>query len=768
MGQQKHKQRKNEQVGVAGPLVSRVDFSDLLTALQQHIQVHQSLPEGDEARQADVLRAVCLTLIVGPVELGQTIVPSPLRDEAYTVLQDVGEDDGAEARVCRLWLASALGEEMPDWVDAFAQLAQESLWAPVQALVYRALAYYGRRGLLAQLLPEAGSLSLVQAEAWLEASHSAYENKRWVERVDASSCSLLPATLNRRWETLIRAEAMLARGRATQTGENLLTSLIEANDGNPNTYIEAESWRLSMRAVAALARSRVGRGFDNGDVLATPAGQRLPVWEREYLHALGRWQLDRAEAVDGLRTALGQNPAQTAIRYALAACLAKSAPEETLDILGCDNPTREVLVTRAILLAQKGCYGEAERELAHCENGAYGREAMRYSWARGHGQLRQRECALRAALAAQRGDWQSSEQAWAAADFEKERKALHDARSLFATKQELLSLPDGQAWRRSVLEQRLRRGRHEVGSVPLMGNALFFRAAAMVDTQSERMVRDCQTLLQRVAWIGRERSVGGARILFVGDLLLRCGQIGDALRAYELMGQPESPTVQQRLAVALVAEQVVQRTKAEGVCKAVAQAEELAPDNPWPSLLAALGLLIDGEIDSARMYLDAAEEHGAPESTCRCLRAVCSAVDRLGTDYPTDRGSMTDEDLAAQALQKHVTAVVRFVCGQDALPARISTLVDALGDDWFEYCPTEPEFIACWLLAASCEAERWNEALSLVDRLAQSERLWAKDLVALTRIRHALANATQGNWEEAASELRDLELSDEHLCRWET
>jgi hypothetical protein len=54
--------------------------------------------------------------------------------------------------------------------DALVALAREYLWEPVSALAHRALAHFGRRADLADLLPREGPLSFAQAEAYLEAN----------------------------------------------------------------------------------------------------------------------------------------------------------------------------------------------------------------------------------------------------------------------------------------------------------------------------------------------------------------------------------------------------------------------------------------------------------------------------------------------------------------------------------------------------------------------------------------------------------------------
>jgi len=93
--------------------------------------------------------------------------------------------------------------------------------------------------------------------------------------------------------------------------------------------------------------------------------------------------------------------------------------------------------------------------------------------------------------------------------------------------------------------------------VPLTGDALFFRAAATLDARPERAAKDFQTLLRQRAWVDAECRAGGRRLLFAGDALLRLGRADAARRAYEQAGEPSSPELAERRAVAEVCRELV-------------------------------------------------------------------------------------------------------------------------------------------------------------------------------------------------------------------
>src|SRR5437867_3109115 len=127
--------------GAAAPLPDH--DADDLARLLDHLRAHvrSRLGAGDAGVcPEELLRGVCLALVVKPAELGPRV---------ESVLRDPATDDLPEARACRLWLHCAAGQATAEAGAELEALARAPLWGPVQALAYRALAWLGRRQLLA-------------------------------------------------------------------------------------------------------------------------------------------------------------------------------------------------------------------------------------------------------------------------------------------------------------------------------------------------------------------------------------------------------------------------------------------------------------------------------------------------------------------------------------------------------------------------------------------------------------------------------------------
>jgi hypothetical protein len=489
------------------------------------------------SERTELTTACAAVVIGGPVELGSEPAASTLLEWAATVLRRLQPDSWPVVEVCRLWLVCALDQAPDDAADQFARLAAEPLAEPVQALAYRALAYFGRRRTLAQLLPAKGPLSLAQADAWLEAAREGETRLDWLSRVGATPASLLGSEARNQWLNLFLAETRLAgEGLPKASWSSLAAPAAQAQAQPPRNYAEAMSRRLASRAAAALSRAQLANGASDGGVLANPAGRLLPAWEQHYLQGLFQWRSgDEARARLELEAALQQSPGQTPVRLALAVCLAGKDPETALGLLEHPNPTREMLVTQAMLLARLGRYAEAGEALARChEPGPAASEPVRYSWALGRQQCRRQEKLLATALAERRREWATASQEWQQADWSEPQRMLREARGCWAAQRELGELAPGHYDRRVVLEQRLTSSGQAVRRASLSGTALFFRALALCAAQPERAVGDFLALLQQRAWVEAEQRVGGGRLICVGDQLLRLGEVAEAARAYEL------------------------------------------------------------------------------------------------------------------------------------------------------------------------------------------------------------------------------------------
>lgn len=730
-----------------GTDVSDEDLSRLAAALEAHVCARR----GDGSTQIDLLRASCLTLVVGPQEPGAPGVSSACCEKLRAVFEHLPPDALPEARLCHLWLSCAAGGE-PWPTDKLVELARLELWEPFQVLVFRALAAAGEREVLASLLPKEGPLSLAQGDAWLEAAHATELEASWIGRVSAGGCDLLPSSLRDRWLALLVAESDLACSRDHAVAESTLTDIAtSADETPPRSYAEAEARRIATRAVSALNRLALARFLGEASSGQLLPEQWMPPWERLYLNALMHWQAgDRPAASRALREALGMAPQQLPVRLALGTLLSTESPQEALAVIDHVGPSHESLVMKATLLVRLGRTSEAQQTTARLtERPLPSRGPARYSWARACEQSRRHERALRTALAEQRGDWRGAVASWSDAAAAGVRRTLLQARQFFTATLEMASLPVKHGWRHDVLRQSLDRHDRETSAQPFVGDALFFRAAALAERRPEQSLKELQTLLRQRRWVGRELDAGGGRLAAAGGLLLRLGQPEGAIRVYESLGGDALPRVKERLAVALVYAEVVKRAPAEALASAVVRAAELAPRSAWPQLLGAFGLLIAGDPDASRGRIEAATERGAPDALCRIL-CMFTAPGEAGA-------AVSDAEIATLGLPSERDALVRLVCGPGEESARAEAFVGAIGPGWPDRCPVEPSLLARRLLAAWCGQSRWDDAQQLAGALSVSHPAWGKELATLVRLRYALSRATGGGLEEADRLLSGLQ-----------
>jgi hypothetical protein len=690
-----------------------VDETDLAVLLKAVEAFHRRRSGAASDRAAALFRGVCLTLVAGR------------DDAARAALADVRPDDPPEARVCALWLQDA-------GADQWEAVAREPLWPPVQALAFRALTDHGRRRTLAGLLPKTGPLSLVQADAWLDACHDAPDAADWARRVTPAD-ELLPAGVRAGWLTFLIDEAALAWGGWTPSMAAGLNAFANVSwEQPPRAYAEAQTRRLAVRAVSAQVRLSLAQFAPDPRPLDTPAGQQLPPWEIAYLRGLVGLQSPGGQAVP-----VADLGGQTALRLMLATTFAKHSPEEALQALDCPEPTWEVLLTRAALLARLRRFDEAQQTLtAASARPGPGHEAARCRWAQALPQYRRQEALLRAALAERRGDWIAAKAATQAAKGGPITEALVWSRRSWTSLAELDTLPDGRGWRRSAVQQDQQQATQKVGAIPLTGDALFFRAAARTDARADGAARDAQTLARQRAWLDREAAVGGGRLLALGDLLLRLNCADDAVRVYQRAGSES--VVQERLAVARVLSATRNRQEHD--------AAALALQSPWPHLLAAVGFLVAGRGDQGGQSATKAAQLGGPDLLCRGLAAVAAR----------DGSSFSDGDLMALKLPADVGAVVRAACGLGGEVDRLAALARTLGDRWLTQCPMKPEAAARRLLSTWCDDGNWPEALAFADALGKSGQQWAVDVAVLVRLRHALARAERGELTEATQVITSL------------
>jgi hypothetical protein len=617
--------------------------------------------------------------------------------------------DIPEIHVCRICLEGAHA------IDDLFPLLALPLWEPVRILAYRALAFFGRRTTLSRALLTSGTFGLLEADAWLEAARSADSESMRVSAPDSD------------WKALIVAETN------PDANEMVLANLANRESKHEGMYARSEASRISARATAALARLALARGA--GEALRLTQA-KLPPWEDAYLQGLSFWQHgDKATAREFLREALARNPQQTCTRLALSSLVAEQFPEEALDLTQHAEPSRDLLIHRAALLARMTRYDDAELVLR--QDAPW--EALRCSWPSGQSGLRRQEQLLRTALAERGGRWKEAEKHWQAVCKAGDRRALRETRELFIAHTQLCASAALGNWTRESIERKVVRLKRELAEVQLTGDASFFRSAVLVDLDPGRAARDLQTLSRRRVWQDAERSVGGGRLVFVGDALLRLGKGADANLVYRsLIG------CRDRVAVASAYAGLLRGATQEELVAAA----EVAPDSPWPKLLVVVALLMKGKAPLADDLLKTAQQQGAPAALCETFETLSRLIS--GT-VRIDKNS-----LAALRLRPELSAAVHLQAGSESQPLRAAAYVHALGDRWIEFCPTNPQSLARVLLSTWCAEGRWDEALLFARRLALSTQTWATELATLTQVRHALECACRGKLVEAEKELEEF------------
>ncbi len=249
---------------------------------------------GSEQSESAKAALCCRALMVGVSDLGLENIHSPERDDVLGSLKAECHEGFPELRVCRLWLESASGRAGREAAEQFADLGKSPMWAPVQVLVYRALAHFGRRQLLAELLSECPSPSLLHMDVWMEASSPSDPWENGMNRFQNSSAELLPANLQEDWRRLLGIELALALAQPSEEDRAFLEDQVKRDlPPAPHGYVGGETCRFLARASSALVRVQLAMGREVESALSIPAARSLPVWERRFLEGLSSWQIRR-------------------------------------------------------------------------------------------------------------------------------------------------------------------------------------------------------------------------------------------------------------------------------------------------------------------------------------------------------------------------------------------------------------------------------------------------------------------------------------------
>ena len=137
-----------------------------------------------------------------------------------------------------------------------------------------------------------------------------------------------------------------------------------ADGSPPQSYAERE--KLASLPPGAARRKRLYlAGWQGADSESRRFADRwIPEWERLYLGGLTSWRHGEfEEAAARLQSALALAPLQTPVRLALASLQAVVTRLKALQTLSLANPSREVLVAMAAIMARQGRYEEAQSAL---------------------------------------------------------------------------------------------------------------------------------------------------------------------------------------------------------------------------------------------------------------------------------------------------------------------------------------------------------------------------------------------------------------------
>lgn len=730
-----------------------VDLTEIsVTDLEELVAFYKDYLKGAGRESSDLAWPVCITLIVAPHEMSVREARPKLCAITEQILSAAPDGSLPEADVCRLWLKNTAEGSLPSADDAenFYTLARGPLWRPVQSLAYRALAYFGLRTELAAILPPSGPLSLYQADAWMEASHPRGVNYDCTARI-ATEPAELPAADFEHWKVLLDAEAALAgRDGPNPNIEAPLSSLIGLPfEEHPRTFAESVRKRLVARATAAFARCRIAQLTGDDGLLASKCGDLLPDWERQYLHGDVYWILgDLRSAENSLIHAFELNPHQSSLRLAMAALPRRQDLGSMLHLLDVPNPSEQVQTAKTALLCRLENYEEVGRAIERMDaDPKLPAETARCSWGRGRRQARAQHNMLKTSLAEKNRDWKKAAAAWSAACDGLNQEMLFKSRQLFAAASEIKSIPPHHARRRADLERVRGRLEFETARHPVHGTAGFFRGAACVETNPEQARRTLTALLNRRKWIQNECRVGGQRVHFLADSLVKLGALNEAREAYRLAaeaGQAGAGTMHAILSLITEPGGAPEKLNIEGS----------ASDSPWSWFLPALALLTSGDVAAARTTLQESTQHGLPAPMARCGAALCDFAS--GT-----AASIAESDLAALPISAQAKTLMRLLLGDGSNEPNVVDFLNGGDDGWLTASGIDRSQLIGLCADALCSRGKYDEARDLLEEIppAKSPRLAA--LRVLLETRHALHEALSGDAARLEKALASLETNAE-------
>ena len=717
------------------------DISLLIRALHTFHQV-ENRSFGSDMRVEQLAWAVSVTMLTFPEEICLLEDSSLDRLELLDRFADLRPDDLPEAHLCRAWLepAADISDQRADFLISLG----EKVFAPASLLLYRLLVRLGRRRELSRMIPITGPLTVFQADALLETGELALLTSGWIERIQPDGNGLISSELHTRWLALLQGETELATGEASDVAQAALEGLAAVGDiCRPGTFAAALQRYISSRTAAALTRARIGSRLVGFDCLDSDAGRWLPLWEREYLQGLSCQVLGNNDtAYLHLKKSLADNPFQNAVRIALAGLVARECPEDALGLLAPATPSRELNVIKAALLTRCCLFDEAGKELMARRDGTLSRESVRLFWSTARKHLEQQALALETAVLEQGEDWQKAAVSWQTYGSLGLPDTLRKTRALFHAVRERASLAAHQTWRRSLLDQQITRTRHELRLAVLNRDALFFWSLANFAEDPEQALQGLKRLLRQSRWVQAQQRVGAARLVLIGDLLLKKSQTTDAYLAYSLAARAGRPDMSPRLQVAWA---MIARPLDAG---ASMPREAGISDGFYPVLLAAMERISAGRKEDAELKLAEAEVLQAPKALCRVLRQIVSG--NLLDSH------VTEEDFQALSLPESIGVVVRLLAGPGSWEERMKTFVHTRGPQWPSDCPMSPVPLAATLVNVQYLEGDWGAIAETAIHLTETGNRQLQKIATLARILNALRKAVDSDLESAEDELKAL------------
>lgn len=686
--------------------------------------------------------------------------------------------DWPEVSACRIWLnlgklPQTRGDEATVLLAELVSACCRSSRFPCWVLALRTLAWFDRRMEIRDLVtllgksdrPQHGGFPLVLAEARLESATELEGALTFLDAFDPEDCLPLAPKVASLWRDWLRAELAWWQDHPHPALLDMLQALVTTAatvQPSPDDRYSLAQWRrLSHRITLLRARYHASLGDKR---LTRLWMQRLEasnpgIWDAEYVLGACAWVLgDEGDAVARFERSLAANPFQSRVRFEFGLLRTTEAALDSVECLLPPASGDDAMTSAAVSLARMGREVEAQQCLDQISRYSAPFSACLISPAGRALRLRQgRE--LRAHLAERRGDWGAAAGDW--------RAARATARSP-ATAQAERSLPgkwDHRAHEAYLLcrsasdaNSGLRQG--DVGGLtaecqkalgllsirPLLGDGMFYRALAAQGTMPTRSLADWRALLRQRKWVGAASTSNPAKLLCLGDRLLRAGFPQDAQEALAALRAADLPQYGKLLAISGIL--AAQPPSTEKLLACLGSWPVDGADGALGSYLRFLCYLAQEPTDCAAActWLERAEHVGLDLQRFRIGRLLADLAARSPNTREKLR-ALLDED-SGPVLLPLLRLGFEAICGPPG-PATLAACREAFGVDWNSCCPRSPDQILDERLRLEADEGRFENALA---ELLEGERLGCRVAADWRRFLHAslaAEAARQGNFDVA-------------------